>query len=137
MADQPCSQAVAAFASLGAGGRHESNQERDLHRWLKQLWRLELQPYTLMLEVAAQIAGDVPQLLRHITSNGPGKVGEENNVELMDVPALLPHEILRSVEAAGSLQVGRPLILLPYRCFWHTSVRCAVRTVHDWLHDGQ
>ena len=29
--------AVAAFASLGSYGAHASNQERDLHRWLRNL----------------------------------------------------------------------------------------------------
>ena len=36
------SAALEAFGSLGTSGKHENNQERDLHRWLKALWGVTL-----------------------------------------------------------------------------------------------
>ena len=45
VADGISSEAVDAISSLGAGGRHEANQERDLHRWLKNLYNVNITPY--------------------------------------------------------------------------------------------
>lgn len=47
-------KAIAAFASLGAGTdgvAHPQNQERDLYRWLKNLYNLQLQPYVIDLDL--------------------------------------------------------------------------------------
>ena len=46
-------EALRAFASLGADGRYTSNQERDLHNWLRNLFGLELQPYMVPMVVNA------------------------------------------------------------------------------------
>lgn len=46
-------QALRAFASLGADGSRGANVERDLHRWLKGLWGVEIQTYTI--EVPLQV----------------------------------------------------------------------------------
>ena len=45
-----------AFGSLGSGGRHTANQERDLHRWLRSLWGVKLTVYkvTMNLIVSGQ-----------------------------------------------------------------------------------
>lgn len=43
--------ALRAFASLGASGGHLQNAERDLHRWLKNLFGFTLQPYTIELNL--------------------------------------------------------------------------------------
>lgn len=45
---------IKAFSSLGCEGAHPGNSERDLHRWLNNLWGFRLEPYTiqLMLEAA-------------------------------------------------------------------------------------
>ena len=51
--------AVQAFASLGGCGRYPSNQERDLHRWLRKLFGLQLETYNVLMDVNA------PQLLQH------------------------------------------------------------------------
>eukprot|EP00969_Alexandrium_andersonii_P362073 15458931-Alexandrium_andersonii.AAC.1 len=42
---------VQAFASLGGGGVHKQNIERDLHRWMRAALNitLEMFPLTLML----------------------------------------------------------------------------------------
>ena len=40
-------QALKAFAALGGG--HSANCERDLHRWLRGLWGVEVQTYTVQV----------------------------------------------------------------------------------------
>ena len=45
-------EAVSVFASLGCDGKYPANQERDLHRWLRQLYNLELEPYNVLFEAA-------------------------------------------------------------------------------------
>jgi len=41
------SGAVASLASCGKHGEFESNQERDLHRWLHSLFGMELSTYSV------------------------------------------------------------------------------------------
>ena len=50
------SAALEAFSSLGTGGRHAANQERDLHKWLHSLWGVKLTVYkvTMNLIVSGQ-----------------------------------------------------------------------------------
>ena len=43
--------AIAAFASLGSFGRCNSNEERDLHRWLKNLYNVSLEVYYTPFEL--------------------------------------------------------------------------------------
>ena len=45
------SNAVVALASLGGGGRHLQNQERDLHRWVGGLYQLGLETYEVAMEL--------------------------------------------------------------------------------------
>ena len=45
-------EAMIAFASLGADGRYQSNQERDLHRWMRNLWGFNLEPYPMWMELS-------------------------------------------------------------------------------------
>lgn len=45
--------ALKAFASLGSSGKHTSNSERDLHRWLKNLYGFRLQSYTIKMDLEA------------------------------------------------------------------------------------
>jgi len=40
-----------AVASLGKGGTHDSNAERDLHRWVANLFDSQLEKYPLKVEV--------------------------------------------------------------------------------------
>lgn len=44
LADGHVSEAIVGLSSLGGFGKHESNQERDLHRWLKGLHSMTLEP---------------------------------------------------------------------------------------------
>lgn len=44
-------EALKAFASLGAEGAHPGNSERDLHRWLNNLWGFKLQTYTVHIDL--------------------------------------------------------------------------------------
>ena len=49
--DGPTVPAVQAFASLGGGGLHPSNEERDLHRWLKNLYQIDMEVYTVRMNL--------------------------------------------------------------------------------------
>lgn len=49
LADGIPSEALESFASLGAGGRYCSNQERDLHKWLHSLFGLKLTTYKVKM----------------------------------------------------------------------------------------
>ena len=44
-------KAIDAFASLGSAGSHPGNEERDLHRWMRNLWGLTLEPYTIYCDL--------------------------------------------------------------------------------------
>ena len=52
--DGPATRAVTAFASLGTFGSNPSNEERDLHRWLRRVYNIELEVYSvkMVLQVA-------------------------------------------------------------------------------------
>ena len=45
VADGSTAEALAGLMSLGGNGKHQSNQERDLHRWLHQLHGCKLEAY--------------------------------------------------------------------------------------------
>lgn len=49
--------AIQAFASLGSGGAHSQNQERDLHRWLKNLYNVQLEVYSVPFRLQAVALG--------------------------------------------------------------------------------
>ena len=42
-----------AFSSLGSGGIYEANQERDMHRWLNQLYGVQLTTYKVTMHLTA------------------------------------------------------------------------------------
>ena len=44
-------EAVRAFSSLGASGAAPSNCERDMVRWLKNLFNFNLEPYQITLHL--------------------------------------------------------------------------------------
>ena len=44
-------EALKAFSTLGAEGAHDGNCERDLHRWLRNLWNFNLEPYTIRVNL--------------------------------------------------------------------------------------
>lgn len=45
-------EAFSNLASLGCGGQHPNNEERDLHRWTKNLFGNRLSQYNLKLDVS-------------------------------------------------------------------------------------
>ena len=47
------SEALRAFSSLGADGRHTSNQERDLHKWMHSLFGMKLTTYSVPMKLSA------------------------------------------------------------------------------------
>lgn len=53
--DGPAPEPVTAMASIGAFGRHPSNAERDLHRWLKSLYGIDLQPYYVKMNLLVAV----------------------------------------------------------------------------------
>ncbi len=55
--------AVKAFASLGGFGKHSSKEERDLHRWLKNLHGIELETYNVRMRLIVRNPVDTDQTL--------------------------------------------------------------------------
>lgn len=49
-------QAVQAFASLGSWGANQHNQERDLHRWVHQLYGLAVETFEATIQCQAILA---------------------------------------------------------------------------------
>lgn len=47
------SEALRSFSSSGNHGAYEANQERDLHRWLRSLWGVQLTTYDVEMELTA------------------------------------------------------------------------------------
>ena len=47
-------EALQAFASLGSDGFYTGNEERDMTRWLKNLWGFDLQTY--QVDINLQVA---------------------------------------------------------------------------------
>ncbi|CAK9059150.1 Uncharacterized protein SCF082_LOCUS31390 [Durusdinium trenchii] len=88
VADGATSEALAALKSLGASGKHSNNQERDLHRWLGGLHGCRLEAFK------------VPFLLCV-----PGKEA----LSEVQVPILLPHEIIDALWQAGPFQFQRSM----------------------------
>ncbi|CAL1166148.1 unnamed protein product, partial [Cladocopium goreaui] len=100
--------AVAAFASLGSFGTCASNQERDMHRWLRNLHGTNLDMYYTPFEL---------------------EVRDETDTKTMLIPTLLPHEILHAVAAAGQEQVFDikfPSVILAYESMKSYEVRKGV-----------
>lgn len=57
LADGLPSEALEAFASLGAGGVHASNQERDLHKWLRSLFGMNLTTFKVQMSLNVSSRG--------------------------------------------------------------------------------
>lgn len=72
--------AIQAFASLGCGGQHPQNSERDLHRWVRNLYGIELEPYVLKL----------------------GLQIDSSKIQQVAVRVLAPHEIFHSITSMQS-----------------------------------
>jgi hypothetical protein len=55
-------QAIRAFASLGCGGVHPQNTERDLHTWTRGLHNNQLETYDLYVNAAPDTTagGQIP-----------------------------------------------------------------------------
>ena len=90
-------EALQAFASLGGGGRHPSNQERDLHRWISKLFGCQLETYKVMMDVYMPLSCFQYTLyvyihtrtqMKHVFSylRIPGKVEHEEDPQLVEIP---------------------------------------------------
>ena len=84
-------EAVAAVASLGSFGAHASNAERDLHRWLRGLYGVTLEPYfiELMLE-----RDDIEENDKSLNATVPTRLA-----------VLLPHEVFSELHSSSEYQV--------------------------------
>lgn len=116
--DGPVPPAIEAFASSGAWGAHSSNEERDLHSWLKDLHGITQEVYYTTLKIQAKVSKTLScfqhicfyhstQLpgFYHSTPWHPLQVMNSDEVQALAVPCLLPHEILHAVASAGQKQV--------------------------------
>ena len=83
------SGAVAAFASLGSGGKWKSNIERDAHSWLANLYNFHLHTYGFDLRV------------------DDADTGDQIDIKL---PVCSIHRMVHSIWAAGSMQRAISLI---------------------------
>ena len=54
--DGPVPPAIEAFASLGNWGAYSSNEEHDLHAWLKDLHGITLEVYYAKLKIQAIVS---------------------------------------------------------------------------------
>ncbi|CAJ1394074.1 unnamed protein product [Effrenium voratum] len=97
---------VAAFASLGNFGNCPQNEERDLHRWLSQLFSLKLSTYCVEAEVQV-----------------PNKTGLRKTA----IPFLLPHEILHCLAESSSWQEIHRLFVTHLQCWQHIASLCERR----------
>ena len=113
VADGVPQEALQAFASLGGDGKYSSNQERDLHRWLRNLWGFNLEPYPLPMWLQAFglqaerifLPGVYEGLGSQVILLAQASTPEAER-DLVTVPLLLPHEILHCVQQAGPVQAG-------------------------------
>lgn len=114
--------AVKAFASLGGFGQHSSKEERDLHRWLKNLHGVQLETYNVRMKLLVRNPVDTDQNsytgMRCINScfffsdSNWTEVSNSLKPEEVDIPVLLPHEILDAVARAGSTQARNENIIV-------------------------
>ena len=125
------SESLVAFSSLGANGVYTSNQERDLHRWLHGLFGMELTPYKVPMKLTVaylnlsfyfpslgccMVSPNLFETINTQVLTGPfaqlpaKAFATEAHVE-MEVPFLLPHEILHSLAGAGDLQAHVDLMV--------------------------
>ena len=111
----PASAPLAAMASLGANRRRPANLERDLHTWVGAGKRLGLEPYWVKVWLQTKTRA---------------------GLELRDVPALLPHEALRAVCAAGPLERARSMLGGSGPDVLHDWWQNALRTEWAQRHDG-
>lgn len=108
---------VAAFASLGNFGNCPQNEERDLHRWLSQLFSLKLSTYCVEAEVQAlplltlflsetQLFSKQPQHAPTVGESCYCQVPNKTGLRKTAIPFLLPHEILHCLAESSSWQAG-------------------------------
>lgn len=128
------SAALEAFASLGCHGRHAANQERDLHRWLTRIYGMNLSTYRVTMDLTVSRyrlcnfcffskAKTIWTWVWLISSCGLLKAGYDKEPVPIEVPFLLPHEVLNAVYEAGPMQA---LVFKTHRIvlvgFWKHSI---------------
>ena len=102
---------IRAFASIGCHGKHSQNEERDLHRWLRGLYGLQLEIYEFRMNLEAS------ELRLYNLFSWPGfhvcevpmfqfQVPTSSVPENITISTLLPHEIIHCIASAGAPQVA-------------------------------
>ena len=110
--DESALPLIQAWASLGNFGQSSKNEERDMHRWLKNLFDLQLEVYWTSLKLQALIYLNDASFKWSCTPNKmlncvlfcKYKVLDTQDVEEVQIPCFLPHEILHAVVHAGPEQ---------------------------------
>ena len=109
--------AIEAIASCGNYGSSSSNEERDLHRFLRGSRGLKLEPYEITLELQAPLCA-LCVLLQHSLFNRLFRVGGPRGAKLLakvdydddpvpvQVSTLLPHEVLHALHQLGGDQAA-------------------------------
>lgn len=113
VADGLYSKALQGLSSLGGSGKHDQNQERDLHRWVKGMHGMTLEPFEITMELNAswldtfkQVSSFpvFPPLFPTVGHLVPFEVPGKKGVFPQTVPMLLPHELLDATWRAGAVQ---------------------------------
>ena len=102
--------AIRTFASLGCGGQHPQNCERDLHRWVKNLYGLQLQPYILHVDLQVDSA----------------------KVQRTAIRVLAPHEIFHALATMQSKFAFESLMLGNLEAFERVGFWKHVCTLDPW-----
>lgn len=100
---------IRGFASLGNFGASPQNEERDLHKWLGNIHDINLEVYNVPFLLDASSSGlfSLPLLFQKVSNEkqfmGPrhAQAADSKNLEEVQIPMLLPHELLDAVWRAG------------------------------------
>lgn len=150
--------AVLALATLGAGGAHRQNEERDLHRWVKDLYHLGMETYDVKMQLQVSRTKGSQEVffpfsrfwvsILHlyisiyecvfIWASHVHATQVPNEEGLFDkvIPFLLPHELCHALSMAGKQQALRKLSYQTKQSFepnlCEPCLACAVQPFDDW-----
>lgn len=92
--DGDAPEAIRSFASLGAHGSHASKEERDLHRWLQNLYGIELRVYyvPMTLEAPSQLKSKCFFLAQRVAHRPISQRTYHINIDCQTFPGEWLHE---------------------------------------------
>jgi len=116
--DVPEDHPIYGFASLGAQGRAASSSERDLHRWLRDAFGLQVRPTIVKLPVA--------------NPSGPGTIE-------IDQPVIMPVDLAGAMWDAGTTLFHKRMVgklgLAGIAEFWKHAMRMEWAEQHPHTQD--